>query len=456
MMRKSVILLRKLKWSVEDAIAVSEADEPYAFDTGTDKVLQLLKTVMPALMEEKEVPESIRELINNCVRMLIDASKLLIGAKERKDTDQQVICLREIILPIVGNLRTGLSDTQAVEKRISIVIPCYNAENDIDNMLECIESQTIGFEYLEVICVNDASPDHTLDHLLRWEKEYPDEFIIVDLAENGRQGRARNIGVQNAHSPYVLFLDADDEIYPYTCLKMWDIAEKTGVEVVAADFVLRRGDELVASQSYDGEINTAIYITGREDRRKLLRVGLRMNTVNKLYKRDIFEKYDLKYPEGITYEDNYFGTLLQCCIDSYCVIDDVCYIWDLHVDSTSHKRNDLRHFDRLVVSDMLMDELDRRGIYKDYADELDRIYLDLYFLNTIHVIFTRFDKVPYEQMDQMIRGFCTRYPNFRDSSIYSNLKFEYQRELIDLAFAGLTHHEWDDLRIRYLQMIGMG
>lgn len=79
--------------------------------------------------------------------------------------------------------------------KISIIIPCYNVEKYIDRCLESIEKQTIGIETLEIICLDDKSVDGTLDKLHEWEKRYPDNIVVVELPDNGRQGCARNIGL---------------------------------------------------------------------------------------------------------------------------------------------------------------------------------------------------------------------------------------------------------------------
>lgn len=53
---------------------------------------------------------------------------------------------------------------------ISIIVPCYNVEQYIDDCLSTLVHQTIGVKNLEIILVNDASTDHTLDKLYGWEK----------------------------------------------------------------------------------------------------------------------------------------------------------------------------------------------------------------------------------------------------------------------------------------------
>ena len=64
--------------------------------------------------------------------------------------------------------------------KLSIIIPCYNAEKYIDSCFQSLESQTIGIEHLEIIFVNDASTDNTLNCLNEFEKKHPENVLIVN------------------------------------------------------------------------------------------------------------------------------------------------------------------------------------------------------------------------------------------------------------------------------------
>ena len=90
--------------------------------------------------------------------------------------------------------------------KISIVIPIYNTQKYLD---KCIKS-VIGQSYtnLEIILVNDGSPDNALDICRKYEKK-DDRIIVVDK-ENGGLSSARNAGLNICTGQYVMFLDSDD------------------------------------------------------------------------------------------------------------------------------------------------------------------------------------------------------------------------------------------------------
>lgn len=86
---------------------------------------------------------------------------------------------------------------------ISIVIPCYNAEDFLQNTLDAVFSQS--YQNREIICVDDGSTDNTLDIL------YQNNDKITILSENNHGASyARNQGLYASKGEYIQFLDADD------------------------------------------------------------------------------------------------------------------------------------------------------------------------------------------------------------------------------------------------------
>lgn len=90
--------------------------------------------------------------------------------------------------------------------KISIIVPCYNAEKYLKKCLDSIINQT--YNNIEIITINDGSKDNTLKILKDYEKR--DYRIIVINKENTGVSDSRNIGIKMATGKYVMFADADD------------------------------------------------------------------------------------------------------------------------------------------------------------------------------------------------------------------------------------------------------
>ncbi len=92
-------------------------------------------------------------------------------------------------------------------KKVSIVVPCYNAVQYLDRCIDSLVNQTIGIENLEIILVDDASTDdgQTWARIVETERRFPDSVMAVSLSENLRQGGARNVGISYAGGEYLMF-----------------------------------------------------------------------------------------------------------------------------------------------------------------------------------------------------------------------------------------------------------
>lgn len=101
----------------------------------------------------------------------------------------------------------------AVFAPVSAVIPCYRCRDTIGAAVASVAAQTLP--PAEVLLVEDAGGDGTLDELHRIAGLYPPGWIkVIALPENGGPSRARNAGWRQAAQEYIAFLDADDTWAP--------------------------------------------------------------------------------------------------------------------------------------------------------------------------------------------------------------------------------------------------
>ena len=99
-------------------------------------------------------------------------------------------------------------------KKLSIVVPCYNVEKYIDRCVNSLVNQTLSHTEYEIILVDDASADDTWKHITDWEQRFPELIMAIHCDENGKMGKARNIGVSYASGEYIGYTDSDDWVEP--------------------------------------------------------------------------------------------------------------------------------------------------------------------------------------------------------------------------------------------------
>ena len=96
---------------------------------------------------------------------------------------------------------------------VSVVIPCYRCGGTIQRAIASLAQQTLL--PAEVILVDDASADGTIEELHGLQGRYPEGWIkVASLPQNSGPGVARNMGIRVAAQPYIAFLDADDAWHP--------------------------------------------------------------------------------------------------------------------------------------------------------------------------------------------------------------------------------------------------
>lgn len=92
----------------------------------------------------------------------------------------------------------------------SVIIPVWNAENNIENLIQELFDQT--YQNIEIIAIDDGSSDGSLAKLQELEKK--DKRLRVQHQKNAGVSAARNRGIELAAGDYLIFIDADDEVVP--------------------------------------------------------------------------------------------------------------------------------------------------------------------------------------------------------------------------------------------------
>lgn len=213
---------------------------------------------------------------------------------------------------------------------ISVVVPCYNVEKYIDRCLKSIVNQTYGKENLQIILVNDASTDHTLDRLYRWEEKYPEQIVLVNCKENHMPGAARNIGMQYVMGAYVSFVDADDVIDETMLEKMYQRVCRYDCDVVACRHKEFKDDEKLTIDMIHEDIY--IKLDTVQKRKEFILNSFKTAVWGRMYKTEFLKGNALTFPENIYYEDCFYTGLVMLLLGSYCTIGETLYYYYRNLD----------------------------------------------------------------------------------------------------------------------------
>jgi len=206
--------------------------------------------------------------------------------------------------------------------KLSIIIPIYNMEKELKDALNSIVNQTMDLKDIEVIMVNDCSTDGSKMIMEEYCRKY-DNFKSIHLNENtGSPSIPRNIGIENASSEYIQFLDADDTLVETACDFLYDTITKEDVDLVSgylyeldrnnnANINVARWFSIIDDDDPSFKLEELLesdelckfqFEDIRENPRWLLDYGF----YNKIYKRSLILENDIFFPNVDGGEDAVF------------------------------------------------------------------------------------------------------------------------------------------------------
>jgi glycosyltransferase involved in cell wall biosynthesis len=190
--------------------------------------------------------------------------------------------------------------------KISIIIPVFNVEDYLQESLESIINQTIGFENLEIIMVNDHSTDQSGKIIDQYASKYKN-FKAIHLPTNsGSPGKPRNVGIEKSTGEYLMFLDPDDYFNDNTCELLYSKIVEENADIVSGMYSLLKSDEII-------EINfenkgfmdkKEIILQTIDENPNILRLPPAIWT--KILKHDFIKKNNIRFPEEVPGEDFIF------------------------------------------------------------------------------------------------------------------------------------------------------
>lgn len=337
-------------------------------------------------------------------------------------------------------------------KKISVIIPCYCAVKWLPQCFLSLVNQTIGIENLELIFVDDASADEgkTWEMLLMFERAYPDSVIVIRQEENRRQGGARNEGLLYASGEYVAFVDADDWVKPELYEKTYRRAKELDADILQYDHCLYR--DKVGEFDHKNKMEEAFFeIKSEDDRKKfLISEKITYGSWNKLYKRQLVERANVRFAEHVDYEEPLFVYPLLYYGKRFAVMPDKLYVY--RQNDTGIMWKDLQRADTLIdhvrVQYKVWQFMKHTEYFKTYYEEIKLYFLHTCFYETLYFAKLRDIEVPMEQYRVLERMVLKEVPDL-DESVYETL-IPRQIKLYRLAKKGMKESDFGD----YMEQIG--
>ncbi|MBE6230389.1 MAG: glycosyltransferase family 2 protein [Bacteroidales bacterium] len=225
-------------------------------------------------------------------------------------------------------------ETNNGQPKISIIIPVYNVEKLLPRCLDSVISQTL--QEIEIICVDDGSPDNSLAVLREYERKEPRMKVISQA--NKRQGGARNTGMGVATGEYIGFVDSDDYIDPDYYQKLYEAAKAHNSDMACCGIIKHKAHITKYVAKYTG----CHLFSESGSKFRICNCPPDFHPVNKLYLRRMLLENSITFEEHRYYEDVEFVSRAIYAASSIVTVPDTFYHYMYNGESTVKSRQTLQ------------------------------------------------------------------------------------------------------------------
>lgn len=276
---------------------------------------------------------------------------------------------------------------------VSIIIPIYNVEKYLKRCLVSCVNQTL--EEIEIILVNDASPDNCHLIMEEYKEKYPEKVVCLYQDKNMRQGAARNRGVKIAKGQFVTFVDSDDWIQPNMCEVLYKKAIQDDSDIVFCDVLRETKTGYRVTNRFDETL------TGVVDTEKIRELVLQLyvGPCAHLIKKEIILDNELFFPEEVICEDTAITRMWDIYAKKITKVSEALYTYCLNSESVGQRKWKEYLTDGFVCIKLLADNLDACPKIDAFESEKEIICL-YYIFSVIDLLIKSYGENCLEQIDR--------------------------------------------------------
>ena len=257
---------------------------------------------------------------------------------------------------------------------ISVIVPVYNVAADLPRCLDSILAQS--YPHIEIIAVDDGSPDHSGEILDEYAKKYPDIRVIHKL--NGGVTSARLRGVAEASGDWIGFVDGDDEIEPDMYKRLLHNAQIYSADISHCGYKMMFEDGRIHYFHNTGVVE--LHNTTKSLQELLSGERIEPGLWNKLFRRELFQ--GLEMDAGIKINEDLLMNYYLFSNAESSVFDDWCpYHYIVRSTSASRaKLNPHKIYDPIRVKEII-----RRTASEELGEDARRAYVNT-CINIYHTL----------------------------------------------------------------------
>lgn len=281
-------------------------------------------------------------------------------------------------------------------KVLSFIIPLYNSAQWLRKCLYSVLNQDIPESELEIICVNDGSPDNSAELAREIAKEHP-SIIVIDQENQGPSG-ARNTGMRHATGKYLCFVDPDDFVEPNVYGGLIKQMEDEQLDMLRFDFqVVDEYYELIPKRTFELKFDYTPQLMSGTDF-LAHRLDIACNIWRYVYRTEIITKNNIWCYVGDYYDDTPWLPLVLMKAERMNVCGTIVYDYlersDSLVNAKSPKAAQRKIDGGLMLLDILTEQL------KTITDVSVRNWYDRIIAHSVVSLMTLIGIYQYEKRNE--------------------------------------------------------
>ena len=303
---------------------------------------------------------------------------------------------------------------------VSVIVPVYNVEQYLPGCLDSLANQTL--KNIEIIVVNDGSPDHSQAIIDRYYQEYP-QLIKPFRKENTGAADTRNFGISKAKGEFIGFVDSDDYVSPDLYEKLVKKACRTGSDVAVCHY--KRVRETTGKGYVPKIIDKTAFGYPVKEKPGII-LDSRPYLWNKIFKRKLFTENDFKLPPLKLCEDAAMVYPLLLAANKVEFVDEALYFYREDRQESSVNTRDSRFFDVFKAFDIILDYYKEKGALESCFNALSE--------QCRIILFIRLKALKQAKDKRFIRDFISAAYGYLDHNFkgwrrnpYYRRKPEYKR-----------------------------
>lgn len=306
--------------------------------------------------------------------------------------------------------------------KISVIVATYNSGEFLNEFLDSIKSQSLGFSDIEVIFVDDASTDsYTLDLLNDFNEKYSNVCVVFLDENSGFPGTPRNKGLDLASGEYVIFADHDDTYTKDAFKVMYDKIASENADFLITNYNKVYIDKIIKEKTpFNGE---NIVVNNFKEDLRLFDIGPSIWT--KLFKKEFLISQNIRFLEGMLAEDMYVYIYALFKSRKTVYLDDF-YSYNYSIrdvegnKSTIHLRNK-KYLASMIKGYEKIDELIAKLNFEEYFSNIFKRHFVYWITSLVASDISDFEKRELiVAINPLLKKQVAITPDF-DEKIYSSL-----------------------------------